>query len=148
MARQGESHARSLADPHGFWVEAAESVEWFRRWDRVRDDAHAPLVRWFAGGIINTCHNALDRHVAAGRGAQTALVYDRAMTGAVRAFSYRQLRDEVARFAGALACARLGAVHSVVFGGFAARKLATRIDDARPAGPRASCETTGGTPSR
>ena len=158
MARQDEIHARSLADPHGFWAEAAEGVEWFRRWDRVRDDSHAPLVRWFAGGVTNTCHNALDRHVAAGRGDQPALVYDSAMTGLVRAFSYRELRDEVARFAGGLAglgvghgdrvllympmvpeavvamlaCARLGAIHSVVFGGFAARELATRIDDARP----------------
>ena len=158
MARQDEIHARSLAEPHGFWAEAAEGVDWFRRWDRVRDDSHAPLVRWFAGGVTNTCHNALDRHVAAGRGDQPALVYHSAMAGVARSFRYRELRDEVARFAGGLAglgvgpgdrvllympmvpeavvamlaCARLGAIHSVVFGGFAARELATRIDDARP----------------
>ncbi len=119
---------------------------------------YAPFVRWFPGGVTNTCHNALDRHVAAGRGAQPALVHDSAMTGVVRTFTYQELHDQVARFAGALAglgvgrgdrvllympmapeavvamlaCARLGAVHSVVFGGFAARELATRIDDARP----------------
>jgi propionyl-CoA synthetase len=158
LAGQEPLHARSLADPEGFWAEAAEGIEWFRRFDRVRDDARAPFVRWFAGGVTNTCHNALDRHVAAGRGAQPALIWDSAMTGAVRTLSYRELRDETARFAGALAalgvgrgdrvllympmvpeavvamlaCARLGAVHSVVFGGFAARELATRIDDARP----------------
>jgi propionyl-CoA synthetase len=158
MARQDDLHARSLRDPLGFWAEAAEGIEWFRRWERVRDDARAPFVRWFAGGVTNTCHNALDRHVAAGRGEQPALVWDSAMTGAVRALTFRELRDETARFAGALAglgvragdrvlvympmvpeavvamlaCARLGAVHSVVFGGFASRELATRLDDAKP----------------
>jgi len=158
MARQEELHARSLADPEGFWAEAAQAVAWFRPFERVRDDARAPFVRWFPGGVTNTCHNALDRHVAAGRGPQPALIWDSAMTGAVRALTYAELRDEAARFAGALAglgvgrgdrvliympmvpeavvamlaCARLGAVHSVVFGGFAARELATRIDDARP----------------
>ncbi|HSJ98028.1 MAG TPA: AMP-binding protein, partial [Myxococcota bacterium] len=158
MARQEELHARSLADPDGFWAEAAQEIEWFRSFERVRDDARAPFVRWFPGGVTNTCHNALDRHVAAGRGAQPALVWDSAMTGAVRTLSYAELRDRTARLAGALsalgvgrgdrvliympmvpeavtamlACARLGAVHSVVFGGFAARELATRIDDARP----------------
>jgi propionyl-CoA synthetase len=158
MTRQDELHARSLAEPNEFWGEAASAIEWFRRWDRVCDDTRAPFLRWFAGGVTNTCHNALDRHVSAGRGAQPAVVYDSAMTGVVRVLSYRELRDEVARFAGALcglgvgrgdrvliympmvpeavvamlACARLGAIHSVVFGGFAARELATRIDDARP----------------
>ncbi len=158
MARQDEIHARSLADPQRFWAEAAAGIDWFQRWQQVRDDAREPLVRWFTGGVTNTCHNALDRHVATGRGLQPALVHDSAMTGVVRVLSYRELRDEVARFAGALAglgvgrgdcvliympmvpeavvamlaCARLGAIHSVVFGGFAARELATRIDDAKP----------------
>lgn len=158
MARQDELHARSLAAPREFWEEAASGIEWFRRWEQVCDEARAPFLRWFAGGVTNTCHNALDRHVTAGRGAQPAVIYDSAMTGVVRVLSYQELYDEVARFAGALvglgvgrgdrvliympivpeavvamlACARLGAIHSVVFGGFAARELATRIDDARP----------------
>jgi len=157
-SRYEEAYARSLADPEGFWAEAAEAIDWERRWDRVLDDRHAPFYRWFAGARLNTCHNALDRHVAAGRGDQTALIYDSPMTGRVRRFSFAELRDEAARFAGALAregvqrgdrvviympmipeaviamlgCARLGAVHSVVFGGFAANELAVRIDDAQP----------------
>ena len=156
--RYKEEYARALADPRGFWAEQAGRVEWTRRWDRVLDDANPPFYRWFAGGALNVCHNALDRHVEAGRGAQTALIHDSPVTGTVGAYSYRELRDAVALFAGALAdlgvgkgdrvliympmipqtviamlaCARLGAVHSVVFGGFAARELAARIDDARP----------------
>ena len=158
MASQEELHARSLADPDGFWGEAASAITWFRPFARVRDEARAPFVRWFPGGLVNTCHDALDRHVAAGRGAQPALIWDSAMTGAVRTLGYAELLDETARFAGALAslgvargdrvliympmvpeavvamlaCARLGAIHSVVFGGFASRELATRIDDAKP----------------
>ena len=158
MASQEELHARSLADPAGFWGEAARAIDWYRAPERVLDDSRAPFVRWFPDGVTNTCHNALDRHVAAGRGAQPALIWDSAMTGAVRTLTYAELLDETARFAGALAglgvgrgdrvliympmvpeavvamlaCARLGAIHSVVFGGFAARELATRIDDARP----------------
>ena len=122
------------------------------------DDSRPPFFRWFSGGSLNTSYNALDRHVDAGRGEQKALVYDSAMTGSVRSYTYRELRDVVAVFAGVLrnqgvgkgdrviiympmvaeaaismlACARLGAVHSVVFGGFAAKELATRIDDAKP----------------
>jgi propionyl-CoA synthetase len=158
MSRIAALRARSLADPEGFWAEAAESVEWFRRWDRVLDDERRPFTRWFPGAITNTCHNALDRHVAAGIGESTALVYESPVTGRSARLSYRELRDRVARFAGALAglgvgrgdrvivympmvpeavvamlaCARLGAIHSVVFGGFASRELAVRIDDARP----------------
>jgi len=158
MGRYRETYTRSLRDPEGFWAEAAEAIDWVRRWDRVRDDPASATPRWFAGAVLNTCHNALDRHVAAGHGDRPALVHDSAMTGTVRVLSFRALRDEVARFAGALAglgvgrgdrvliympmvpeavvgmlaCARLGAIHSVVFGGFAARELATRIDDARP----------------
>jgi propionyl-CoA synthetase len=151
-------HARSLSDPEGFWAEAAEDIAWIRRWDAVLDDSRPPFYRWFRGGVLNTCDNAVDRHVAAGRGAQPAIVYDSPVTRVVRTFTYRELRDQVASFAGALrrlgvrkgdrvliylpmipeapiamlACARLGAVHSVVFGGFAAPELATRIDDCRP----------------
>jgi propionyl-CoA synthetase len=149
---------RAIADPRSFWAEAASRIDWIRTWDEVLDDSRAPFVRWFPGAQVNTCFNALDRHVERGLGDRTALIYDSAMTGEVRSFSYRALRDAVARFAGVLAglgvlkgervliympmvpeaviamlaCARLGAVHSVVFGGFAAHELATRIDDARP----------------
>jgi propionyl-CoA synthetase len=151
-------HARSLSDPEGFWAEAAEEVAWIKRWDTVLDDSRPPFYRWFRGGVLNTCGNAVDRHVAAGRGAQPAIIYDSPVTRVVRTITYRELRDQVAGFAGALrrlgvrkgdrvllylpmipeapiamlACARLGAVHAVVFGGFAARELATRIDDSRP----------------
>jgi propionyl-CoA synthetase len=151
-------HARSLADPEAFWAEAAEELHWEKRWDRVLDESRDPFYRWFAGGMLNTCFNALDFHVERGRGKQRALVYDSPLTGTVRAFTYAELRDEVARCAGGLkrlgvtkgdrvvlympmvpeaviamlACARLGAIHSVVFGGFAAKELATRIDDAGP----------------
>ncbi len=151
-------YRRSLEDPEGFWAAAAERISWERRWDRVLDASRAPFYRWFVGGRLNSCYNAVDRHVEAGHGDRLALVYDSAMTGEVRRLTYRELRDEVALFAGALrrqgvgqgdrviiympmvpeavvamlACARIGAIHSVVFGGFAARELATRIDDARP----------------
>jgi len=152
------TYRRSLEDPEGFWEEAARGIEWIRPPERVLDDSRAPLHRWFAGGELNTCANALDRHVAAGRGDQVALVYDSPVTGTVERYTYAQLTDLVSAFAGALAaegvgrgdrviiympmvpraviamlaCARIGAVHSVVFGGFAARELATRIDDAKP----------------
>ena len=156
--RYNEIYRRSLDDPEGFWAEAAEAIDWDRRWDRVIDAGAQPAARWFAGGMLNTCHNALDRHVAAGIGDRTALIYDSPVTGAQRRFTYAELTDHVARFAGALAargvgrgdrvviympmvpeaaiamlaCARLGAVHSVVFGGFAANELAVRIDDSTP----------------
>jgi propionyl-CoA synthetase len=153
-----EVYARSRRDPEGFWAAAAEDLHWDRRWDRVFDDSRPPFYRWFPGGMLNTCYNALDLHVDRGRGKQAALIYDSPVTGTVKAFTYLALRDEVARFAGALrqqgvakgdrviiympmvpeaviamlACARIGAIHSVVFGGFASKELATRIDDARP----------------
>lgn len=156
--RQAEEHRRSLADPEGFWGEAAAAIDWERRWDKVLDQSHPPFYRWFAGGRLNTCWNALDRHVANGRAEQVALIYDSPVTGQVKRFTYRALRDDVAKLAGALqslgvgrgdrvliymplvpeavmamlASARIGAVHSVVFGGFAAPELATRIDDAKP----------------
>ena len=153
-----ETYRRSLTDPDAFWAEAAAAIDWDEPWDRVLDDSRAPFYRWFAGGRMNSCHNALDRHVDNGRADQTALIYDSPVTNTVVSFTYRELRDAVARFAGALAaqgvehgdrvivympmvpeavvamlaCARLGAIHSVVFGGFAANELATRIHDAKP----------------
>jgi propionyl-CoA synthetase len=156
--RYENAYHRSIADPEGFWSEAAEDVHWFRKWDRVLDRSRDPLARWFTGGITNTCYNALDLHVERGRADQPALIYDSPLTGVVRSYTYRELRDETARFAGALvslgvtkgdrviiympmvpeavvamlACARIGAIHSVVFGGFAAPELAKRIADARP----------------
>ncbi len=151
-------YARSLADPEGFWAEAASLIDWYDPPSRILDDRAAPLFRWYQGGTLNTCHNALDRHADGERAGQLALVYDSPVTGTVRTYTYAELRDDVARLAGALAalgvgkgdrviiympmipeavmamlaCARIGAVHSVVFGGFAANELATRIDDARP----------------
>ena len=158
MGRFDEVHARSLADPEGFWGEAAEAIHWEKAWDKVLDDSNPPFYRWFSGGVLNTCYNALDRHVENGRADQPALIYDSAVTDTVKTFTYRELRDSVARFASVLAasgvtkgdrvivympmvpeaaiamlaCARLGAIHSVVFGGFAANELATRIDDSKP----------------
>ncbi|HEV8016645.1 MAG TPA: propionyl-CoA synthetase [Stellaceae bacterium] len=157
-SRQEEEHRRSLADPEGFWAEAAAAIDWERRWDMVLDKSRPPFYRWFAGGRLNTCWNALDRHVERGRSEQLALIYDSPLAGQIKRFTYRQLRDETAKLAGALtalgvargdrviiymplvpeavmamlACARIGAIHSVVFGGFAAPELATRIDDAQP----------------
>jgi propionyl-CoA synthetase len=151
-------YLRSLSDPDGFWAEAAEDLRWERKWERVLDDSRKPFYRWFPGGLLNTCYNALDRHVETGRADQAALIYDSPVTGTIKTFTYRELRDAVARFAGALTnlgvtrgdrviiympmvpeaaiamlgCARIGAIHSVVFGGFAANELAKRIDDAEP----------------
>ncbi|CAN5119346.1 propionyl-CoA synthetase [soil metagenome] len=158
MGAYEDAFTRSISDPEGFWGRAAEGISWRRAPERVLDDSDSPFTRWFVGGELNTCYNAVDRHVESGRGEQTALVYDSPVTDTSRRLSYAELRDAVARFAGALAgrgvakgdtvviympmvpeavvamlaCARLGAVHSVVFGGFAARELAKRIDDARP----------------
>ncbi|WP_319407122.1 propionyl-CoA synthetase [uncultured Desulfosarcina sp.] len=149
---------QSINDPDGFWAKAAEDCHWYKRWDKVLDDSNKPFYRWFTGGQINTCYNALDYHIEQGRGDQLALIYDSPVTDTIRKYTYRQLRDEVAGFAGVLkaqgvekgdrvliympmiaeaamamlACARIGAVHSVVFGGFAAKELATRINDAKP----------------
>jgi len=145
-------------DPEGFWAEAASELHWIRPWAEVLDSSTQSTGRWYPGGQINTCYNALDRHIEAGRGDQAALIHHSAMTGARESLSYTSLRDRVARVAGALAkagvirgdrvviympmvpeavigmlaCARIGAIHSVVFGGFAAQELAMRIDDARP----------------
>jgi propionyl-CoA synthetase len=158
MGDYRQAYDRSVRDPEGFWREAAEAIDWDSPPGRILDDSAAPIYRWFPGARLNTCHNALDRHVAAGRGEQAALIHDSPVTSTVRSYSYAELRDEVALFAGALrrlgvgpgdrvviylamvpeavitmlACARLGAVHSVVFGGFGAGELAARIDDAKP----------------
>jgi propionyl-CoA synthetase len=158
MGAYAAAYERSIADPTRFWGLAARDVRWLVPPDRVLDDGAPPFYRWFTGGELNTCDNALDRHVEEGRGDQAALIYDSPVTGTVRTYTYRELTQLVARFAGALralgvergdrvviylpmvpeaviamlACARLGAVHSVVFGGFAANELAVRIDDARP----------------
>jgi propionyl-CoA synthetase len=157
--RYQQAYSRSLSNPDEFWAAAASELSWYKPWDKVLDTSEHPHGRWFVGGEINTCYNALDRHVEAGRGEQTALIYDSPVTGnRVEKFTYRELRDLAARFAGALvekgvtkgdrviiympmipetaiamlACARIGAIHSVVFGGFAANELAVRIDDAQP----------------
>jgi propionyl-CoA synthetase len=153
-----EAFRRSLADPKAFWGEAAKAIDWYRQPTVVLDDSNPPFYRWFSDGVLNTCFNAVDRHVRDGRGGQAALIYDSPVTGTCRTYTYRELLDLVARFAGVLrglgvtagdrvviylpmipeavismlACARIGAVHSVVFGGFAAHELAARIDDAAP----------------
>src|ERR1044072_984197 len=95
-------YARWLEAPEAFWAEAAEAGDWYRRWDRVLDDSRAPFYRWFSGATVNTCWNALDRHVESGRADQAALIYDSPVTGTVRTFTYRDLLDSVSRFAGRL----------------------------------------------
>ncbi len=158
MGAYQETYDRWSGDPEAFWRELAGRIEWEREPDAVLDSSRAPLYRWFTGGRMNTCFNAVDRHVRDGRGDQPALIYDSPVTGTVRSITYRELQELTARAAGALAaegvgrgdrviiympmvpeaivtmlaCARLGAVHSVVFGGFAAAELAARIDDCRP----------------
>jgi propionyl-CoA synthetase len=157
-SRYQEVYDRSLNDREGFWAEAARAIDWSRPFDQVLDNSRPPFTRWFIGGELNTCHNAIDRHVAGGRADQVALIYDSPVTGTIQRFTYRELQARVARIAGMLttlgvtkgdrvliympmvpeaamgmlACARIGAVHSVVFGGFAPKELATRIDDAKP----------------
>lgn len=151
-------YSQSIVDPEGFWAEAAEKIQWYKRWDSVLDDTQKPLYRWFVGGEMNTCYNAVDYHCEQGRGQQPAIIYDSPVTDTKLQLTYYELRTEVAKLAGAmrahgvekgdrviiympmvpqaviamLACARIGAIHSVVFGGFAADELASRIDDAEP----------------
>jgi len=158
VGRYDEVFQKSITDPAGFWGEAAELIDWYKKWDKVLDDSNKPFYRWFTGGEMNTCYNALDRHVEKGRADQVALIYDSPVTNTIQKFTYAELLDMVAQFAGGLkgigvgkgdtviiympmipqavvamlACARLGAVHSVVFGGFAPHELAIRIDDAKP----------------
>ncbi len=145
-------------DPEAFWMEAAKAIDWYEKPTRALDDSNAPLYEWYTDGVMNTCYNALDRHIEAGKGDQVAIIHDSPMTKSVHKLTYSELRDRVASLAGALrakgvekgdrvviympmvpeaieamlACARIGAIHSVVFGGFAANELATRIDDAKP----------------
>ncbi len=158
MAGYRATYQRSIADPTAFWGEAAGLIDWIAKPQRILDDSRPPFYRWFPEATLNTCYNALDRHVVHGAGDRTALIYDSAVTGTVRHYSYAELLAEVAAFAGVLrslgvaqgdrvviylpmipeavvamlACARIGAIHSVVFGGFAPHELAIRIDDARP----------------
>ena len=153
-----EAYAAWKRDPESWWAGLAGGIAWEKPWERVFDPSVGPYGAWFAGGTLNTCYNCLDRHVLAGRGAQPALIWDSAMTGRIETYTYQQMQARTAKLAGALAergvtkgdrvviympmvpeaaiamlaCARLGAVHSVVFGGFAAAELASRIADARP----------------
>ncbi len=153
-----EAYEASTKDPNAFWLAAADAIDWIKAPTKALDDRTAPVYRWYPDAELNTCYNAIDRHVLAGRGDQTAIIYDSAMTGTKKFYTYNQLLEKVSQFAGALAnqgvtkgdrvliympmipeaiyamlaCARLGAIHSVVFGGFAANELAVRIDDATP----------------
>lgn len=102
MGKYDEIFQRSIKDPDGFWGEAAEAVHWYKKWDRVLDDSRAPFYQWFAGGELNTCYNALDRHVKGGREDQVALIYDSPVTSTIQKFTYAELLDTIARFAGAL----------------------------------------------
>jgi propionyl-CoA synthetase len=157
-SRYAEVYAGWKADPERFWAEAARAIDWVSPPTKIFDPGEGVYGRWFVDGVCNTCFNAVDRHVEAGRGDQPAVIYDSPITGRKKSFTYSQLRDEVTALAAVLraqgvgkgdlviiympmvpealfamlACARLGAVHSVVFGGFAARELATRIDDSKP----------------
>src|SRR5438445_9386415 len=101
--RCDQVRARSLEDPEEFWAEAANEIHWYKTWRKVLDDSNPPLYRWFVGGEVNTCYNAVDRHVKGGRGEQTALIYDSPVTGTVKSFTFRQLQAEVAKCAGAIA---------------------------------------------
>jgi len=158
MGRYAEQFQRSITDPDSFWGEAAGAIDWYRPPSVILDSSNPPFYRWFSDGELNTCFNALDRHIRDGRGEQAALIYDSPVTGTIRTYTYDELLDQVARVAGVLqeigvtkgdrvvvympmipeaaismlACARIGAIHSVVFGGFAAPELAARIDDAAP----------------
>ena len=157
-SRYDEVYARSLREPEAFWAEAAAELHWYKKWDRVLDDSAAPFIKWFPGGETNTCYNAVDRHVANGRGGQKAVIYYSPVTNTISSLTYAELQAATAQFAGALralgvvkgdrvliympmipqtmvamlGCARIGAIHSVVFGGFAPNELKTRIDDAKP----------------
>jgi propionyl-CoA synthetase len=158
MSRYAQVYADWQKDPEGFWAEAAKEISWYKLWDKAIDPYAGHYGRWFAGAECNTAYNCLDRHVETGRGDQKALIYDSPVTNSQKTFTYAELTDEVATLAavlldlgvgkgdrvliympmiaesviGMLACARIGAVHSVVFGGFASSELATRINDAKP----------------
>lgn len=156
--KYAEAFKESIENPESFWGKAAEEISWYKKWDKVLDSSNPPFYRWFVGGELNTCYNALDRHVENGKGDQLAIIYDSPVTNTVQKYTYAEIKDRVAAVAGMindqgvqkgdtviiympmipeaaiamLACARLGVIHSVVFGGFAARELAIRIDDAKP----------------
>ena len=158
MTNFNELYQQSISDPESFWAKAAEELHWYKKWDKVIDRQAKPVPVWFPGAEINTCYNALDRHVEFGRGEQAAIIYDSPVTGQKQTISYHELQQQVSKFAGVLikhgvkkgdrviiympmipetaiamlSCARIGAIHSVVFGGFAANELATRINDAQP----------------
>ena len=153
-----DAYRRSLEDREGFWSIAAGAIHWEKKWDKVLDDSKAPFYQWFVGGKMNTCYNAIDIHVENGRKDQTAIIYDSPVTDTKQKITYGELLNKVADFAGALkslgvekgdrvviympmipeaavamfACARIGAIHSLVFGGFASNELAVRIEDAKP----------------
>src|SRR4030088_3597013 len=157
-SRYHEVYARWQRDPQGLWAEAAQAIDWIEPPKRVFDPDAGIYGRWFVGGVCNTCWNAVDRHVKAGRGKQAAFIYDSPVSNTKRTITYAELLDEVKAFAAILrdlgiqqgdrvilympmvpealiamlSCARIGAVHSVVFGGFAAKELATRIEGAKP----------------
>ena len=158
MMRYEDEYEESIKNPERFWSKAAKEIQWSKPYSKVFDDSSKPFYRWFPEGELNTCYNAIDYHVQTGRGDQLAIIYDSPVTDTIRKVTYRELLDLVSRFAGALssfgvkkgdtviiympmipeavtamlACARIGAVHSVVFGGFAPNELAVRIDDAKP----------------
>ncbi|WP_166405341.1 AMP-binding protein, partial [Desulfonema ishimotonii] len=153
-----DAYGQSINDPEGFWGPIAKDCHWYKPCDKVLDDSNLPFYRWFKGGETNTCYNAVDLHVENGLGDQAAIIYDSPVTDTIKTYTYNELKKEVSLFAGALAakgvakgdrviiympmipeavfamlaCARIGAVHSVVFGGFAPNELATRINDAKP----------------
>ncbi|MFO7651532.1 MAG: AMP-binding protein, partial [bacterium] len=156
MGRYDEVTRQALADPEKFWAEQGEKLFWFRKWDKAVDRSREPFYRWFVGGLTNMCYNAVDRHVAAGKGDRVAVIWESPETGLERKVTYRELLDEVTAFAAVLrshgvgkgdrvliylpmvpetmvamlACTRVGAVHTVVFAGFSIESLADRIDDA------------------
>lgn len=153
-----EVFKKSIEEPEEFWAELAEEINWYKPFTKVLDNSNQPFTKWFVGGEMNTCYNCLDRHIENGRGKRIALIYDSPLNGKVEMYTYENLQRLVAKFAGALAqlnvgkgdrvviympmipqaviamlaCARLGAIHSVVFGGFAAQELARRIEHAEP----------------
>jgi len=158
MSMYQKMYDESIKNPEKFWGEAAKQIHWYKPYTKILDDSRKPFYRWFVGGQLNTCYNALDRHVESGRGNQAALIYDSPVTDTIATFTYKEMLEKVSIFAGALqkygiqkgdrviiympmipeapvamlACARIGAIHSVVFGGFAPNELAIRIDDAKP----------------
>jgi propionyl-CoA synthetase len=153
-----KAYDESISDPEAFWGKIGEDIHWSKKFTKVLDDSNKPFYRWFPDGEMNTCYNAVDYHAENGRGDQAAIIYDSPVTNTVRKITYSELKDQVSKFAGVLAsngvtkgdrvilympmipeaavamlaCARIGAIHSVVFGGFASNELAIRIDDAKP----------------